>query len=413
MRKKTQDEYIKEVAVKNPTIEVDDLYINADTSIWHKCKVCQYRWKSQPNHILEGHICPVCAGNIIGPAPEYRNSIWASEYRNYFERYLSEEQMKSYTPHSGKKINIPCPDCGKNKDICIAQLASQGFGCSCGDGQTYPNKFIYALLNQLNIEYIPEYYDDWSDGRKYDIYIPSLNCIIENHGEQHYGHRGAFKKKSLEEEKHNDAYKKMLAEQNGIKHYVVLDCRESNVSWIKKSIIDSELPILLSFNINNIDWVTCHRFALSNIVKQVAIEWENGCGVQDIMDRLHISRTTTSRYLTLAAEQGWCSYTPRKGYLRGCEKRSGVNNTSARPVYCVDKHIIFNYIAEACRALNISSTSNIGTCCVGERDSAGGYQWKYVYDVKRRDGTIIPGAISLNLITEEEALAQLNTQQND
>lgn len=413
MRKKTQDEYIKEVAVKNPTIEVDDLYINADTSIWHKCKVCQYRWKSQPNHILEGHICPVCAGNIIGPAPEYRNSIWASEYRNYFERYLSEEQMKSYTPHSGKKINIPCPDCGRNKDICIAQLASQGFGCSCGDGQTYPNKFIYALLNQLNIEYIPEYYDDWSDGRKYDIYIPSLNCIIENHGEQHYGHRGAFKKKSLEEEQHNDAYKKMLAEQNGIKHYVVLDCRESNVSWIKKSIIDSELPILLSFNINNIDWVTCHRFALSNIVKQVAIEWENGCGVQDIMDRLHISRTTTSRYLTLAAEQGWCSYTPRKGYLRGCEKRSGVNNTSARPVYCVDKHIIFNYIAEACRALNISSTSNIGTCCVGERDSAGGYQWKYLYDQTRKDGTIVPGAISLNLITEEEALAQLNTQQND
>ena len=413
MRKKTHDEYIKEVAVKNPTIEVDDLYINADTSIWHKCKVCQYRWKSQPNHILEGHICPVCAGNIIGPAPEYRNSIWASEYRNYFERYLSEEQMKSYTPHSGKKINIPCPDCGRNKDICIAQLASQGFGCSCGDGQTYPNKFIYALLNQLNIEYIPEYYDDWSDGRKYDIYIPSLNCIIENHGEQHYGHRGAFKKKSLEEEQHNDAYKKMLAEQNGIKHYVVLDCRESNVSWIKKSIIDSELPILLSFNINNIDWVTCHRFALSNIVKQVAIEWENGCGVQDIMDRLHISRTTTSRYLTLAAEQGWCSYTPRKGYLRGCEKRSGVNNTSARPVYCVDKHIIFNYIAEACRALNISSTSNIGTCCVGERDSAGGYQWKYLYDQTRKDGTIVPGAISLNLITEEEALAQLNTQQND
>ena len=37
MRKKTQDEYIGEVAIKNPTIEVDDLYINAGTSIWHKC----------------------------------------------------------------------------------------------------------------------------------------------------------------------------------------------------------------------------------------------------------------------------------------------------------------------------------------------------------------------------------------
>ena len=277
---------------------------------------------------------------------------------------------------------------------------------------TLSNKFIYALLNQLNIEYISEYYNDWSDGRKYDIYIPALNCIIENHGEQHYGRRGAFKKKSLEEEQNNDVYKKILAERNGIKHYIVLDCRESSVSWIKKSILDSKLPILLSFSTNNIDWIMCHQFALSNMVKRVADEWENGCGVQDIMDRLNISRTTTSKYLSLAAEQEWCSYTPRDGYLRGCKKRSGVNNTSAKPIYCVDKHIVFTYIADACKFLGLSSASNIGTCCVGERDRAGGYQWRYVYDVKRRDGTLIPGAITLGLITEEEALAQL-TRQND
>ena len=143
--KKTQEQYIKEVGIKNPTVEVDDIYINANTGIWHKCKVCAYRWKSQPNHILEGHICPVCAGFIIGPAPEYTNSIWASEYSDYFKRYLSEEQMKSYMPHSGKKINITCPDCGRNKDISISQLAYQGLGCSCGDGQPYPiNLFMHC-----------------------------------------------------------------------------------------------------------------------------------------------------------------------------------------------------------------------------------------------------------------------------
>ena len=272
----------------------------------------------------------------------------------------------------------------------------------------YPNKFIYALLNQLHVEYIPEYYDDWSDNRKYDVYIPALNCIIENHGEQHYTHRGTFKGKSLEEEQRNDDYKKILAQQNGIVHYVVLDCRESNVSWIKRSISDSILPTLLTFDVKDIDWIACHQFALSNMVKRVATEWENGGGVQDIMDRLSIGRTTTSRYLTLAAEQGWCSYTPRDGYLRGCKKRSGANNTSARPVYCVDNHTVFSYIVEACKALGISSASNIGTCCIGERDRAGGYHWKYIYDVKRRDGTLISGAITLGLITEEEALAQLS-----
>jgi hypothetical protein len=46
----------------------------------------------------------------------------------------------------------------------------------------------------------------------------------------------------------------------------------------------------------------------------------------------------------------------------------------------------------------------------GERGRAGksGYDYKFLYDYTKKDGTIIPGAISLGLITEEEAFAQLN-----
>jgi hypothetical protein len=44
---------------------------------------------------------------------------------------------------------------------------------------------------------------------------------------------------------------------------------------------------------------------------------------------------------------------------------------------------------------------------------AGGYKWRFLYDVTKRDGTIIPGAITLGLIAEEEALKQLNAQRND
>jgi hypothetical protein len=55
----------------------------------------------------------------------------------------------------------------------------------------------------------------------------------------------------------------------------------------------------------------------------------------------------------------------------------------------------------------------------GRRESAGKHpitreplHWYYIYDQTRKDGTIIPGAITLGLITEAEALAQLNAQQN-
>ena len=51
----------------------------------------------------------------------------------------------------------------------------------------------------------------------------------------------------------------------------------------------------------------------------------------------------------------------------------------------------------------------------GGRGRAGksGYDYKFLYDYTKDDGTLIPGAITLGLITESEALAHLNTPQND
>lgn len=57
--------------------------------------------------------------------------------------------------------------------------------------------------------------------------------------------------------------------------------------------------------------------------------------------------------------------------------------------------------------------SSIRFCCVGKYRHASGYRWHYLYDQTRKDGTIISGAITLGLITEAEALAHLNTPQND
>ena len=54
-------------------------------------------------------------------------------------------------------------------------------------------------------------------------------------------------------------------------------------------------------------------------------------------------------------------------------------------------------------------TSSIIRCCRGEHKSAGGYRWYYLYDQTRKDGILVPGAITLGFITEEEALAQLNS----
>ena len=68
---------------------------------------------------------------------------------------------------------------------------------------------------------------------------------------------------------------------------------------------------------------------------------------------------------------------------------------------------VYSCSMEVSKKTNIDN-STIGKVCKGERKTVGGYRWKFLYDYTRKDGTIIPGAISLGLITEEEALRQLN-----
>ena len=69
--KKTHDEYIEDVAKINPTIEVLGRYINNKTKILHRCLADNYEWLVTPNHILKGRGCPICANNQRRTQEEY------------------------------------------------------------------------------------------------------------------------------------------------------------------------------------------------------------------------------------------------------------------------------------------------------------------------------------------------------
>lgn len=59
-KRKTHDEYVAELAIKNPTVEVIGTYINSDTKITHRCKIHDYYWDAYPNNILKGCGCRKC-----------------------------------------------------------------------------------------------------------------------------------------------------------------------------------------------------------------------------------------------------------------------------------------------------------------------------------------------------------------
>lgn len=69
---------------------------------------------------------------------------------------------------------------------------------------------------------------------------------------------------------------------------------------------------------------------------------------------------------------------------------------------------MFTSISEAARQTKLNSES-IRMCCSGKWNQYNNQRWYYLYDKTMKDGTEIKGAIALGLISEEEAIKQLNT----
>ena len=78
-------------------------------------------------------------------------------------------------------------------------------------------------------------------------------------------------------------------------------------------------------------------------------------------------------------------------------------------IYCIETKQVYHSALIAQERTGVRNSS-IGKCCSNKQKTAGGYQWKYLYDQIQKDGTIIPGAITLGLITEKEALRMLEEQ---
>lgn len=368
----THDIYVQKLADKNSNIEICEEYLGTHTKILHKCKECNNIWYDTPDNVLhKKNCCPVCSGKKIGPPPIYKNSIWDSEYKEYFSQYLTEEQMKNNSHGSKRKIDIVCPNCHNVKQITPLNLLYQGIDCICSDGQSYPNKFVFSLISQCGIQSKLEYSPKWANKKRYDIFIPSLNCIIENQGKQHYEEGfSSCGGKTLKEEESNDFEKKELALKNGIKYYIQLDCRESNKTWIKNAIINSQLLRILNIDEAKIDWNKCDEYATTSLVKEVCRSYnENPVSISVLAKKFNIGISTISRYLKKGDVLGLCDYNPK-------------SNPTPRPVSKFNKDGTwiedFSSITEAKKTHNISE-HRIISCCKNKKGykTAGGYIWKY------------------------------------
>lgn len=353
---------------------------------WYKYKCNQCGWKE--GWIEEGSLvsqvcgCSCCYGRtaVLGI-----NTIWDTD-RWMVDVGISEEDAKKYTSGSHQYINVKCPNCGREKEMQIDSIRRRkSICCICSDGISYPEKFMAETLNQLNINYICQLSKkdfDWCDKYKYDFYLPDYNMIIETHGEQHYKDCKWTKVKDVVR---NDTYKKQLAEKNILKcKYTVVDCRYSELDWIKKNILKSRLKDM--FDLSNINWLLCQEFALSNLVKEVCDYWNEKKEhekTKDLARIYKISDVTVRKYLNSGSKLGWCDY-------NGVEemKKSGrvIGKMSCKKVGVFKGNTYLNTF-NSCTELSEKSkeifgvTLNIGNIsqvCTGKRKSHKGFIFKYI-----------------------------------
>ena len=301
---------------------------------WYKCKCLKCNsdiWMEERN-IRGGNGCGACSPTvrkiILGT-----NTIWDTD-RWMCDLGVSEEDAKKHSKGENKYIEVICPYCKTKKIKKIRDIYYEhSISCICSDGKSYSEKFMSCLLKQLNIEFNCQKSFGWSDKKIYDFYIPKLNMIIETHGEQHYRYTGLGR--SLEEEQENDRLKKEKALSNGIKYYIIIDCRKSEIDWIKDSILNSELINI--FDLSNIDWLECEEFTTTNLIK-VACEYKNNNSnltTGDIGKIMGYCSATIRNWLKKGTKLGWCNYNGKEEQINRGKRDMKKYNPSELKLICI------------------------------------------------------------------------------
>lgn len=318
-------------------------------------------------------------GNCINTKKE--NTI-KYNYPNLIKYFKNKEDL-NYSVGSHKKVEFVCPDCKKETIRMIKLVTRNGYNCPyCKDTLSYPEKYLRNFISQLKIEYEVEKKFYWSNNKRYDFYIPSINCIIETNGSQHYQERGFSHVggRTLKEEQENDIYKKNLAINNGIINYIQLDCSVSNSEYIKNSILKSDISKLI--NIQEINYDKCSMFACSNMFKLIFNEWNNMeyKNTTIIANKYKVSRRMVSDCLKTGNELGLCKYDPKKSIKY---RDLSTNNTNNKKIKCITINEEFRSIKECVRQLEDRYNTRflrreISSVLNGKRNEYKGFVFEYV-----------------------------------
>lgn len=335
---KWTDEIFKKIMTTvAPEIEILGEYTRQDQKIHCRCKIDGYEWDPLIGNLLRGDKCPVCGNQVIVAGI---NDIWTVNPELGAMLDDPEDGYK-YGEYTNKRLKLHCPNCGAKKIVAANNITSKGFICpSCGDGISYPEKFMRNLFDQIEIDYDFQYNPDWIKPRRYDFYIPKHNIVIEVNGLQHYEDTflNFANSKSAKEQQINDLEKADLALKNGISKVIFVDCSFSRLDYMQESICKNE-ELKEYFDFSNIDWIDIESKSRKSIVFDVCEFYNNMDDVigkssryicQYIGKEFHLCSDTIEKYLRIGSDIHICNFADN-------QNNELKKITSSRKIYEVDK----------------------------------------------------------------------------
>lgn len=310
--------YNKEDIIKTKTGEIKIL----EQIKIGKSKVRGYRYEC----LIDGNIdtidedglcnrnqgCNVCSNHKVVKGI---NDI-ATTHPHLTQYFKNIEDTYKYSFGSGKKLWLKCPNCGFEKYMEISNLSTyEYFSCpKCGDEIPMPQKTMFNVLEQLQINFETEKIFDWCkyffknkyrQGR-YDFYFELNNkkYIIETDGDWH-NKDNKRSGQTAEESKFIDDEKDRLAQEYNIE-VIRIDCELSDFEYIKQNILQSKLSKM--YNLDNIDWIKVLNFVKSSRIIEACNYYNKSLSFIETQNKMKITYPTLIKYLKIGKKLNLCEY---------------------------------------------------------------------------------------------------------
>ena len=288
---------------KNGNLKPEEILPSIGKKVWWICEK-GHEWEATVNSRSRGTNCPYCSHNF--PSEMINLKVLYPEVIKNWDYERNDIPPENYLPYSTKKVWWICNlNQNHHYEKCICNAIKKPYGCPiCRKeiGTSFPEQAIYYYLkkvfkdcqNRVKIE-----------NKEFDIYIPSLNFVIEYDGIRYHEN---------EQSKKNDQIKNNILKEHTIDLLRIIEQKDN----AKESYLD-----------NNILYCYVNReYQYLNAVIQDIFKYINQKYHKNLTMKIDIGQDSLniySEFLSLKKEKSLLSNRPELIEEWDYEKNKGIN----------------------------------------------------------------------------------------